>query len=157
MSGPDLDEMTPGQWVHYRRQALGLSLEEVAERAEMAAPEVERVESGQADDVAQCLKAALAARPSVLLARLRDRVLEAAARLGIRNVRVFGSVARGDDRTDSDIDLIVDLPPGASLFTVAEFAADVSRALTVRVDVINDSPSQRHKVKAAARAESVAL
>ena len=154
--GPDLDEMTPGEWVHHRRLALGLTLEEVAERADVAPADISRVESGQAKDVAERLRTALAARPSALLARHRGRVLEAAARLGIRNVRVLGSVARGDDQTDPDVDLLVDLPPGASLFTVAEFAADVSRILTVRVDVINDSPS-RHKVRAAARAESVAL
>jgi hypothetical protein len=49
----------------------------------------------------------------------RQELREAAARYGVSNVRVFGSVARGEDTADSDIDLLVDLPVGASLFTVA--------------------------------------
>ena len=44
-----------------------------------------------------------------LLHEQRDPILEVAGRHGTRNVRIFGSACRGDDRPDSDIDLLVDL------------------------------------------------
>jgi uncharacterized protein len=44
--------------------------------------------------------------------RRHRRDLIAAAVHGVRNLRVFGSVARGEDRPDSDVDLLADLPPG---------------------------------------------
>jgi len=51
--------------------------------------------------------------------RYRHDLVAAAAAHGVRNLRVFGSVARGEDRQDSDVDLIADLPPGLSLFGLA--------------------------------------
>lgn len=45
-----------------------------------------------------------------------SEILSLAAQHGASNVRVFGSVARGDDDTESDIDIMVDLEPGRSLF-----------------------------------------
>ena len=62
------------------------------------------------------LFAELRPRPSVVLEHLRDRVLETAARHRIRAVDVFGSLAIGHDTSDSDVDLLVHLEPGASLF-----------------------------------------
>lgn len=44
--------------------------------------------------------------------RRRNDLIAAAEARGIRNLRVFGSVARGEDRPDSDVDLLADLPPG---------------------------------------------
>jgi predicted nucleotidyltransferase len=52
------------------------------------------------------------------LAPYRQKILDAAARRGARNVRVFGSVARGDDRSDNDIDLLVDVEAGRTLLDV---------------------------------------
>jgi hypothetical protein len=51
-------------------------------------------------------------------------------------VRVFGSVARGEDTADSDIDLLVDLPVGASLFTVARLQRDLEVILGARVEIV---------------------
>jgi len=48
----------------------------------------------------------------------RHEILSVAARHGARNVRVFGSILRGDDRPDSDIDLLVEVEPGRSLLDV---------------------------------------
>ncbi|WAJ30763.1 nucleotidyltransferase family protein [Antarcticirhabdus aurantiaca] len=50
-------------------------------------------------------------RPSEALAKHRDEVIEAIARLGASNPRLFGSVARGEDDHESDIDIIVDIEP----------------------------------------------
>jgi hypothetical protein len=66
----------------------------------------------------------------------RDELREAAARYGVSNVRVFGSVARGEDTADSDIDLLVDLPVGASLFTVARLQRDLEVILGARVEIV---------------------
>jgi len=48
--------------------------------------------------------------------RHRHDLIAAAAAHGVENLRVFGSVARGEDRPGSDVDLLADLPPGLSLF-----------------------------------------
>ena len=54
------------------------------------------------------------------------------------NVRVFGSVARGEDRSDSDVDLLVDLSPAVSLFTLARLQRELEHLLSARVDLIPD-------------------
>ena len=64
--------------------------------------------------------------------------LELAARHGARNIRVFGSVARGDDRPDSDVDLLVDVEPGRTLLNVIAFEQDLQELLGRRVDVLTE-------------------
>ena len=59
-----------------------------------------------------------------LLKTHRKAILETAMRNGAFNVRVFGSVARGDDRPDSDIDFLVNLEPGRSLMDLRGFCAN---------------------------------
>jgi uncharacterized protein len=68
--------------------------------------------------------------------RHRRDLIAAAAAHGVQNLRVFGSVARGDDRPDSDVDLLADLPPGLSLFGLARAEADLETILGTRVDLI---------------------
>ena len=68
--------------------------------------------------------------------RRRHDLVEAAAAHGVQNLRVFGSVARGDDRPDSDVDLLADLPPGLSLFGLGRVEADLEAILGSRVDLI---------------------
>jgi uncharacterized protein len=48
----------------------------------------------------------------------RNDILRIAAQYGARNLRVFGSVARGDDRAHSDVDLLVDMDPDRSMLDV---------------------------------------
>ena len=74
-------------------------------------------------------------RPSELLATRREEVLELIRRHGGSNVVVFGSVARGEDTEDSDIDLLCDLPPGTSLFDLAGIQIDLEDLLGVKVDL----------------------
>ena len=81
-------------------------------------------------------------RPSELLKLKRDEILALAAEAGARNVRVFGSAARGDDREESDLDLLVDWTPQTSLFDVGGLITDLQELLGKRVDVI--SPEQLH-------------
>jgi predicted nucleotidyltransferase len=74
-------------------------------------------------------------RVSSLLAAKRDEVLRLAARYGAHNVRVFGSVARGEEGHDSDVDLLVDLEQGRSLLDLAGLMLDLEALLGRRVDV----------------------
>ena len=77
-------------------------------------------------------------------------------RFGASNLAVFGSVARDQAEADSDVDLLVDLPDGASLFDRAELKSALEELLLTRVDLIrrrNLKPGLRDVVEA----ESVAL
>jgi len=65
----------------------------------------------------------------------RDEILRIAAQHGARNVRVFGSVARGEAGPESDIDLLVDLEPGRNLLDLGGLLMDLRDLLQVPVDV----------------------
>jgi predicted nucleotidyltransferase len=64
--------------------------------------------------------------------RHRHDLVAAAAAHGVQNLRVFGSVARGEDRPDSDVDLLADLPPGLSLFGLGRAEADLEAIIGTR-------------------------
>ena len=84
-----------------------------------------------------------------ILSDKRDAVLRAAARHGASNVRVFGSVARGDAHPESDVDFLVDLEPGRSLLDHAALIVDLEDILCRPVDVATPSalrPSIRDRV-----------
>jgi predicted nucleotidyltransferase len=68
----------------------------------------------------------------------RDEILRLAAAHGARNVRVFGSVARGEQRAESDIDLLVDLDTGRSLMDLGGLLVDLEKLLGGRVDVATE-------------------
>ncbi|KRB50742.1 nucleotidyltransferase [Rhizobium sp. Root708] len=57
-------------------------------------------------------------KPSDVLERNRQAIREATQRFNAANPRVFGSVARGEDRPDSDLDILVDALPGSTLLTL---------------------------------------
>lgn len=65
----------------------------------------------------------------------RDRVLRVAASHGAHNLRIFGSVARGDAGPQSDLDLLVDLEAGRSLLDLGGLLMDLQALLGCRVDV----------------------
>lgn len=75
-------------------------------------------------------------KPSILLLNKRQQVLDIAERHGARNVRVFGSVARGEDTDMSDLDLLVDMDDDRPLSDLAVFAEDVKDALKCEVQAI---------------------
>lgn len=68
------------------------------------------------------------------LGRVIDRLAYAA---NLRDVRVFGSVARGDQRADSDVDLLVTPQPGATLFDIAQFELDMEVLLGAPVTAVS--------------------
>lgn len=67
--------------------------------------------------------------------RHRRELLAIARRHGARNLRVFGSMARGEARPDSDVDLLVDLEPGRTLLDLAALTREAAEALGLPVDV----------------------
>jgi predicted nucleotidyltransferase len=74
-----------------------------------------------------------------LLQQKRDDILRIAAGYGAKNVRVFGSVARGEARPDSDIDLLVSLEPGRSLLDLGGLLMDLRALLGCDVDVVTEN------------------
>ncbi len=66
----------------------------------------------------------------------RERIRAIVAAHGGSNVWVFGSVARGEDDEDSDLDLLVDLPVRTGILTLGAIAHDIERILGVEVDVV---------------------
>ncbi|MBM4271728.1 MAG: nucleotidyltransferase family protein [Deltaproteobacteria bacterium] len=73
-----------------------------------------------------------------LLKEKRGNILEIAARHGARNVRVFGSIARGDADESSDIDLLVDMEPGRSLLDHAALLLELRELMGCRVDIVTE-------------------
>ena len=73
-----------------------------------------------------------------LLKQEREEILRIAARHGARNVRVFGSVARGEADEQSDIDLLVEFEPDRSLLDHAALWLELQEALGRKVDVVSD-------------------
>ena len=73
------------------------------------------------------------------LEQQRETIIDIAARYGARNVRVFGSVARGDDRPASDLDLLVDMESDRSLLDLVGLAQDLEALLRRNVDVVTDA------------------
>ncbi len=137
----DLGELPPGERLRLRRLALGLSQEEVAERSGLTQPNLSAIESGRrtiGPGVEGRLRAALAERPSVVLHRNRQHILDLASRHGIAGIRVFGSVASGLDNHDSDIDLLVTISDHADPFAPIDFTSELARLLGTPVDVVAD-------------------
>ena len=66
------------------------------------------------------------------------RVRELGERYGVRQIRVFGSTARGEERPDSDIDLLVEYQPGRGGFAFVEFCEQIERLLGRKVDVVTE-------------------
>jgi predicted nucleotidyltransferase len=77
-----------------------------------------------------------AVRPSIALQTNREAIRAAAARCRTTNPRVFGSVARGEDALGSDLDLLVDPLPGATLFDLGGLQIELEELLGVHVDVL---------------------
>jgi hypothetical protein len=73
----------------------------------------------------------------------RAAILRLAARHGARNVRLFGSVARGEAGPDSDVDVLVDLEPGRSLLDMGGLLMDLQDLLGCKVDVVTERGLRR--------------
>jgi predicted nucleotidyltransferase len=88
-------------------------------------------------------------RRTVALPAIREDVRRIAAAHGAGNVRVFGSVGRGEQGASSDLDLLVDMAEGRSLFDLIALSNDLEENLGVDVDVVTEaslSPYIRDRV-----------
>jgi predicted nucleotidyltransferase len=88
-----------------------------------------------------------------MLQKYRSEILDLAVRHGAKDVRVFGSRARGEGRVDSDLDLLVALGDGRSLLDLVGLKQDLEDLLHCPVDVVTEqalSPYLRERVLSAA-------
>ncbi len=84
-----------------------------------------------------------------VLEEKRDDILNIAAKHGAYNVRVFGSVARGEDRPDSDVDLLVDVETTTSSWFPAGLILDLEQILGRQVEIVTEkglNPQLREQV-----------
>lgn len=123
------------------RERAGLTQEELAEVSGIARPNIAAYESGTRRPSPAMLRRLLEAakpRPSSSLAAHRNEILQLVHEFGLKNPRVFGSVARGDDLPGSDLDLLVAVPRGKGLFALIGFAHAAEDVLGVHVDVVSE-------------------
>jgi predicted nucleotidyltransferase len=137
------------------RARAGLSQSQLAARAGVPQPNLSAYEAGRVQPRPETLARILAAtaeRPSVVLRRERDRVLELAGHRRAGAVRVFGSIARGADTVRSDVDLLVTFAPDASLLDAAGLVLDLETLLGVHVDLMSDRAEGAIRDRAVAEA-----
>jgi len=158
-----------GSILRTARERSGLSQAELARRAGIAQSVISVYENGRRQPSVPTLarltrltghELMLTIRSQPQLARLdgplgqrilsrRDRIQEVAGHHGARVLGVFGSVARGDEGSDSDIDLLVELPPTMGLLGLGRFQEDLGALLEAGVDVVPESdlkPGVRQRV-----------
>lgn len=148
---------TASRALHEARKRAGLSQTELARRAAVTQSVISAYESGVRQPSLPVLERLVAATGLKLELRLlkapspltrlsgplgrkvrdsRAEIKRLSADAGATNVRVFGSVARGQDTADSDIDLLVDLKPGTGLFTLMALRGQLERLLEANVDLV---------------------
>ncbi len=91
-----------------------------------------------------------------LLQEKREDILRIAAKRGAYNVRVFGSVARGEADSKSDIDILVDMEPGRSLFDLGGLLMDLQDLLGHDVDIVTERGLREH-IRERVLKEAIAL
>ena len=91
-----------------------------------------------------------------LLKAKREDILRVAAEYGAYNVRVFGSVARGEADSESDIDLLVNMEPDRSLLDLGGLLMDLQDLLGCKVDVVTED-GLRDRIRERVLREAVSL
>jgi predicted nucleotidyltransferase len=74
----------------------------------------------------------------------RQEILDIAKNYGARNIRIFGSVARGEARPDSDYDFLIDLEPDRSAFEIGGLLMDLQDLLSAKVDIVTEKGLNKH-------------
>ena len=129
------------------RESAGLTQSVLAERSGVAQSVISSYEKGRREPSASALDVLLTAAGFRLvvepepesLHKVRTHSVELIAKLaelGGHNISVFGSVARGDDRPDSDVDLLIDIVDTFGLFTLMKMRSVAERILGREVDLI---------------------
>jgi hypothetical protein len=86
----------------------------------------------------------------------RERILQTAAKYGAYNVRIFGSVARGEADASSDVDFLVEIEPGRSLFDLGGLLMDLQELLNCKVDVVTEK-GLRERIRERVLKEAISL
>jgi predicted nucleotidyltransferase len=155
MAGSSPKAASPGALLRQARTRAGLSQAELATRAGVAQSVISIYESGRRQPALPTLAALVEATGFDLEVRLRRRrldrltgplgarlrrhraeVLRTARAAGITVRGVFGSVARGEDGPDSDVDLLVELPPGMGLFGLGRTREQLQQILHAPVELV---------------------
>ncbi|WP_308467474.1 helix-turn-helix domain-containing protein [Rathayibacter soli] len=142
---------TAAEYIKLARLRAGLSQTELAASAGVTQSVISSYESGKREPSFPLLERLIRAagfdlhvdlKPLVVtdlrtrLARNRVELLTALHALGAENVRVFGSIARGDEHEDSDVDLLVDLHGDVGVFAVSRMRGEAERILGAPVDIV---------------------
>lgn len=133
-----------GERLKRLRHEAHLSQHDLARRVGIPQPNVSAYETGRrvpSRETVERLEVALAMPLPGRVAAARAEILAAAARRGLTDVRVFGSVARGEATTGSDLDLLVHPAETTSLFDLAAFQAEIEQLVAAPVDVVSDRGS----------------
>ena len=168
----------PGDLIRDARRRSALTQAELARRAGTRQSAVSAYETDKREPSISTLQRLLAAAgfdlqlqitessvaskrlPTSLLAQRlearRDDVIATIERYGGRNVRVFGSLARGNATPESDLDLLVDLPPQTGILTLGRIARDVEAILGLETEVV-PTASLRAAVRDHVLAEAIPL
>lgn len=121
------------------REAAGISQAELARRSGVAQPNLAAYESGRrrpSEQMLARLRSAVRPRPSEAVRDSRAAVLDVLERHRLSHPRVFGSVARGEDTPDSDLDLVVDIADDGDILDLIDAAEELERLLGCRVDLV---------------------
>ncbi|OJU40842.1 MAG: hypothetical protein BGN97_16795 [Microbacterium sp. 69-10] len=127
--------------VRAAREDAGLTQRALAEAVGLRQSNIAAIEAGNRSVSADMLERILVAadyRPALSLRDHATALKKLGAELGITNIRVFGSVARGQDHHASDVDLLVDLEPSSVPFRLGAFKGESEQLLGFGVDVVVD-------------------
>ena len=91
-----------------------------------------------------------------LLQANRERILQTASKYGAYNVRIFGSVARGEADASSDVDFLVEMEPGRSLFDLGGLLMDLQELLNCKVDIVTEK-GLRQRIRERVLKEAISL
>ena len=91
-----------------------------------------------------------------LLQAKRESILQTASKYGAYNVRIFGSVARGEADSSSDVDFLVEMEPGRSLFDLGGLLMDLQELLDCNVDVVTEQ-GLRSRIRERVLKEAISL
>ncbi len=146
---------TAAELIAQARHSARLTQAQLAQRARTSQAAVARYEAGVVSPSVATLErivraaggrlqlgielapaADLASAQATRVRRHRSEVLAACRKVGARNVRIFGSVARGTPRPDSDIDLLVDFDSSAGLLPLVDLREQLTALLGYQIDVV---------------------
>ncbi|MCL2804153.1 MAG: XRE family transcriptional regulator [Micrococcales bacterium] len=147
--------MSTAEKLKQARTSAGLTQRKLAALTGIAQPRIAAYETGRVSPTSQTetrLLKALRLRPSVVLDRQRADVIEVFARHGVEDVRLIGSVARGEDEPDSDIDFLVRFPSGFDLLDLVALDQGLREVLNIEVDLVSEAGVGRATAAALAEA-----